>query len=76
MAKLTTLLDEPTRPKVDVSLGGLEYPDGTYVCMLCFRKDGFHVKTTSTPLFKVELNGRERCCMCSKPLKDAFILDK
>ena len=75
MAKLKSLPEEITRPRPDVSLGGLEYPDGTYVCMRCFREPGFHVKVTSTPLFRIELTGKEKCSLCSKTLKEALILD-
>ena len=76
MAKTPKVLsDEPSRPKVDVSLGGLVYPDNTFVCMLCYRAKGFRVKTISQPMFRAELTGREICSVCSKPLKDAFIID-
>lgn len=76
MAKMPKVLpEELSKPKVDVSLGGLQYPDNTFVCMLCYRAKGFRVKTISQPVFRVELTGREMCSVCSKPLADAFIID-
>lgn len=76
MAKMPRVLPvEEVKPKVDITLGGIEYPDGKFVCMLCFRKPDFRAKVLSEPVFKVSLTGKERCSICSKYLKDAFIIN-
>lgn len=66
---------EPTKPKVDVTLGGVQYSDGKYVCMKCFHKPDFYAKSLSLPIFRNELTGKETCSLCSKSLKSALILD-
>lgn len=75
MAKIRALPVEEAKPKVDVTLGGLEYPDGTFVCVQCYRSKGFRVKMVSMPAFKNMLTGKEICSVCSKSLKEALIID-
>lgn len=73
-AKIPELINEPTKVKADITLGGISYPNGDFVCMTCFRKTDFRARELSLPVFKKELTGKEKCCLCSKSLMKSFIL--
>ncbi len=76
MAKASELIAELPKLKVDVTLGGIQYPNGEYVCMNCFHKPDFRARELSIPYFKKKLTGKEKCCLCSKALTKSFILKK